>query len=503
MQMYFFTCGLALMLSLLFTPWVIRWARRRNLVDLPDVRKLHTAPIARVGGVAIFAATMGSILAFLVLDYRAGEALRGNLGQIVTLLIASTMVFSVGLFDDLRQARIRTKLGIQVLAALFVCGSGIHIDHITVRGLGTIPLAGFGPVITFVWIIGITNAINLIDGLDGLAAGISAIASTAIALMALMQGNVVLTIIMLSVSGALGGFLVFNFHPAKIFMGDCGSLFLGFIIATASVMTASVNEALIGLGLPILVLGIPIFDTLLCMLRRFLSRRGIMSPDRGHFHHRLIDMGFKQHHCAIIAYTVTLVITGMGLLLLVSQGAWSVLLLLFCMSLFLLVFRLVGAVELIGTLSAIRERTRIAQSQRIRRKQFENAQLHLQKAKSFDAWWDCICETAEVLHFAKLSLDVSNGDTKKNHFEWSIPDKLSPHDDQQLEELLQAKIPVASYRTGNHQASVDIEVRQINSLESAGQRVALFTRLLEESPFFWEEVTVKEEDGMKRREGGR
>jgi UDP-GlcNAc:undecaprenyl-phosphate GlcNAc-1-phosphate transferase len=466
---------------------VIRWARRRNLVDLPDVRKLHTQPIARVGGIAIFAATMGAMLAPLFLDNRVGTALRANLGQIVVLLIASTMVFGVGLLDDLRQARIRTKLGVQVLAALFVCGSGIHLSHISIRGLGTLDLAGFGPVITFIWIIGITNAINLIDGLDGLAAGISAIAATVIALMAIVQGNVILAIVMLSVSGALGGFLFFNFHPAKIFMGDCGSLFLGFIIATSSIMTASLNEALIGLGLPILVLGIPIFDTLLCMLRRFLARRGIMSPDRGHFHHRLMDMGFKQHHAAIIAYVVTLAITGLGLLMLVSQGAWSVLLLVGCIGLFLLVFRMVGAVELGSTLKSIRERTRIAHRQRIERKNFEHAQLHLQKARNFDDWWQCLCETAHVLHFSRMSLEVNNGDTRQKRFEWSIPDTLSLDDDQRLEELLEAKIPVASYRTSAYQASVAIEVRKHTSLESAGQRVALFTRLLEESPVFWED----------------
>ena len=135
--------------------------------------------------------------------------------------------------------------------------------------------------VTFLWIIGVTNAINLLDGLDGLAAEVSAIACAAFAVLAIVQENIVIAILMIGMCGPLTGFLFFNSHPARVFMGDCGSLFLGFTIAGASVLTAARTQSLIGIGLPILALGVPIFDTFFSMLRRFLERRGLTSPDKG------------------------------------------------------------------------------------------------------------------------------------------------------------------------------------------------------------------------------
>jgi hypothetical protein len=327
--------------------------------------------------------------------------------------------------------------------------------------------------VTMVWLVGVTNAVNLIDGLDGLAAGISAIACGVIAVMAVLAGNVILAIIMLAMLGSLAGFLCFNFNPARIFMGDCGSLFLGFMIAAASVLTASMTETLVGIAMPILVMGIPIFDTFFCMLRRFLQRRGMMSADRGHFHHRLLDMGLSQHHVAIIAYLITLAISGLGLFLLVTQSAASVIIFVCCLVLLLLIFRMVGAIRLDETLAGISRRSDLAQKQRIERKNFEDSQLYFRNARSFDDWWAAICIAADKLQFADLVLNLSNRDGSPRTLRWTSP---GPQKDPCMVEM---KVPIPDRRTGS---SLSLEVRapRNGSLESVGRRVTFLVRLIEE-----------------------
>ncbi|MFC1761250.1 glycosyltransferase family 4 protein [Planctomycetota bacterium] len=480
MRTYIFTYCLALLLVTILTPIVIDWARKRNLMDKPSARKIHKTPIARVGGIAIFCGAVLAIIPVILIDNHVGEVFRERVLQIVALLIACTVMFLVGLYDDLKKAHVHTKLGAQVFAALVVCAAGIHVESIHIREMGSLHLGWFGYVITFVWIIGITNAVNLIDGLDGLAAGIVAIASGFMALMAILQGTVVLAVIMVALFGSLTGFLFFNFHPAKIFMGDCGSLFLGFTIATATIMTASKAEALVGIGLPILVLGIPIFDTLLSILRRFINRRGIMSPDRGHFHHRLIDMGLKQHHVAVIAYAMTASISGFGLFMLLTRSTMSITMLVACIALILLIFRMAGSVELHRSIEGISKRRALHNEQRKDRKKFEEAQLQLQNAKTFDQWWDCLCKAAQALEFNRLCLELNNDGFSEKILAWSADaSEMTEDADQILEELLQVKIPLKRNNNGQR-GCIEIQVLPNGSLECAGRRIALFTRLTDE-----------------------
>lgn len=479
MHTYLFTYSIALLLATALTPIVIYCARRLNLVDHPDARKIHKTPTARIGGIAIYIATMLAIFPVILINNKLGYAFRAKSVELLALFIASSLIFVVGFYDDLKQARIRTKLFAQFTAALIVLIAGLHIDRIVIRDLVTIQLGWFGYVVTFIWIIGVTNAVNLIDGLDGLAAGISAIACGVIAFVSILQGNLVLGVIMLSIFGSLTGFLFFNFHPAKIFMGDCGSLFLGFTIAASSVMTAAKAEALVGIGLPILVLGVPIFDTLLSMFRRFLNRRGLMSPDRGHFHHCLIDKGLKQNQVAVFAYAVTAILSGFGLFMMLTRSTLSVILFLSCLALILLVFRLVGSVELHRSLDGIRQRAALNQKQRVERKNFEEAQLQLHQAHTFDQWWMCVCKAAYALEFSKLCLEIENGGPEKEQHRWSRQKKEQEQMDLLLEDILEVKIPIASLRNSKS-GSIKIQVKKNGSLESAGRRIALFTRLAEE-----------------------
>jgi UDP-GlcNAc:undecaprenyl-phosphate GlcNAc-1-phosphate transferase len=394
------------------------------------------------------------------------------------MLVASSLVFGIGLRDDLKTLRVRTKLIAQIVAGLIVCSAGIHIDKLVIKDFISIDLGILSIPFTLCWIIGVTNAVNLIDGLDGLAGGICAIACGAMACLSMIQGNLILATMMLAMFGALTGFLLFNFHPARIFMGDGGSLFIGFTIATASVLTTAKSEALIGFALPVLVLGIPIFDTLLSILRRFLNRRGIMSPDRGHFHHLLLDRGFKQHHVAIIAYMITLVVAGIGFLMLVTNRGTSLLVFLVGLTILLIVFKIIGSVKIRQTLNDIRLRSCIAHTERIERKRYEASQLEFMTAENFEQWWECMCKAAKAFDFARISLELGSNNGQKQTWKWD--NLLDVNDDEILENMLQMKVPIKDCNNG-YVHKIEIQVLTNGSLESAGRRAALFTRLADEN----------------------
>lgn len=479
MKTYLFTYCFALLVATGLTPLVILWAGKKGYVDRPDVRKIHRIPIARVGGISIFLGAILAISSVLAVQNNIGESFRISVLEMMALLIGSVLVFLVGLYDDFKEAKIRTKLGVEILSALLVMGAGIHVEAIHIRGMPPISLGLWGYVITFVWIIGITNALNLIDGLDGLAAGISAIACGVMAALSIWQGNVMLAIIMLALVGSLTGFLLFNFYPARIFMGDSGSLFLGFVIATSSVLTASKAEALVGIGLPILVLGIPIFDTLFSILRRILQRRGIMSPDNGHFHHKLIERGFRQHHVAVVAYMITFGLTALGLFMLLTHSTGSIAVFLACLVLLLVVFRMAGIIEIKKTYSDIVGRVELAHAKRMERKQFEEAQLHFRDAQTFDQWWECLCRAAKILDFSRMSFEMARRDNRTKILAWQKNGDSQAEVDEHLEELLNVKVPIADRRKGESPC-IDIHIVSKGSLESVGRRIALFGRLTDE-----------------------
>ena len=448
-------------------------------MDKPNVRKIHSSPIPRVGGIAIFFGAIMAFLPVLAVQNNIGDDFRARAVEVTAIMVSSALIFLVGLYDDLKGARIRIKLGAEILATLLVMGAGIHIDVIHIRDMPPINLGLWGHVITFIWIIGITNAMNLIDGLDGLAAGISAIACGVMAAISVWQGNVMLAIIMLALVGSLTGFLLFNFYPARVFMGDSGSLFLGFVIAASSVLTASKAEALVGFGLPILVLGIPIFDTLFCILRRILERRGIMSPDNGHFHHRLLGYGLKQHHVAIVAYITTFGLTALGLFMLLTHSMGSIAVFLACLVLLLVVFRLAGVIEPKQTCNDIMNRVELSHSKRMERRQFEEAQLYFKDAQTFEQWWECVCRAANILEFSHMSLEMAMRDNETQRLTWHKNGESQRKTDEHLEDILSVKVPITDRRNGGS-SCIDIQILSRGSLESVGRRIALFGRLADE-----------------------
>lgn len=302
----------AFAVSFALTPAVKRLAVKIDAIDVPkDGRRMHKEAIPLIGGLAIFAGFLISALVFTVFLHGTLEgekAIRYSLQcrEILGMLIGATVMVVLGIFDDKYALGAKLKLGIQIVAALIPVLCGIRIERIILPFIksGGFEFGWLSYPLTVLWIVALTNAVNLIDGLDGLAAGVSAIASLSIFFVALMQHEYVIAILTAALVGACFGFLPYNFHPASIFMGDTGSTFLGFVMASVSVMGLFKIHAIISFAVPFIAFGIPIFDTSFAIFRRLKEHRPIMSPDRGHLHHRLIDKGFSHREAVLIIYAI-------------------------------------------------------------------------------------------------------------------------------------------------------------------------------------------------------
>ncbi|GEM_PF-1895253 len=288
-----FTIIVAFLLSYAGTPIAKMLAFKIGAVDIPkDSRRMHKKPIARLGGIAIFFGFIISMLCF-------GEITTGMQG----ILIGSIIIVVLGIFDDIYALNALIKFIVQIGAALIVVLHGVRIDHISSFGLASTPYISFGIwaiPITIFWIVGVTNAVNLIDGLDGLAAGVATISTVSVFAISLITRETNVAIVTAAIAGAGFGFLPYNIHPAKIFMGDTGSTFLGFILGCVSVMGLFKSYTVISMAVPFLILGLPLFDTAFAIIRRILQGKSPMAPDRGHIHHRLIDLGFDQKQTVVI-----------------------------------------------------------------------------------------------------------------------------------------------------------------------------------------------------------
>lgn len=471
-------------LALALTPLVIWLAMRIKAVDYPGVRSVHRLPIPRIGGVAIYLATMAMLVPCLLLGNTIGDRFRELRLEVVTLLVCGTAIFVIGLVDDVKGLPARFKFAVESLGAVALCLAGVKIGRIELSGGMEITLGWLSWPVTVLWIVGVTNAVNMSDGLDGLAAGIAAIACGVIAVFAvhsstyhvgtMRDNDVMMALFALTLLGSLSGFLFFNFNPAKVFMGDCGSLFLGFTIAAASVMCVSKSATLVGLALPALALGIPIFDTLFSMLRRFFERRSLFAPDRSHFHHHLLELGLTQRRAVIIIYAATLLATSLGLLMLANEHAGA--LVVFAGGLFLLLvpFRIVGTFRLDQIWSRLQRKYRFHCQESSERRVFENLQLRFGQVHDSGQWEAAVGETVEKMDFAWISLRTTHKDGRVEEDIWRPPNGRPS-----LRPLVTMSFPLLDEQTGlRHQIEIAVIVN--GSLEAAGRRAMLFARLMDE-----------------------
>ena len=306
--------AVAAVLSYFFTPPIKNFAHKVGAIDVPkDARRMHKKPIPRLGGLAIYGGFLCSILIFGQLDE-----------TMLCVLLGAAIIVALGIFDDVLALGAKLKFVVQIVAAAIpVCIGDLQIGLFTnLNPLSDTPFVHLGILavpVTIIWIVGITNAVNLIDGLDGLAVGVSSIAAITMLAVALLTGNMPIAITMAALAGACIGFMPYNLNPAKIFMGDTGSTFLGYMLATVSIMGLFKFYAVISFAVPFLILGLPIFDTANAIIRRVAAGRSPMSPDRGHVHHKLIDMGFNQKQAVAILYAISATL-GLTAVVLTSSG---------------------------------------------------------------------------------------------------------------------------------------------------------------------------------------
>lgn len=291
----------ATLVTLIATPIVKKLAHRVGAIDIPkDDRRVHKTPIPRLGGLAIYLGFILTILLFTQVDR-----------EILGMVIGATIIVAMGVVDDIKPLSAKLKLLIQIAAALVLVGFGVRIEFLTnffkPGEYIYLPMIVAVPITVF-WVVGITNTVNLIDGLDGLAAGISTIAAITLAYVAIVNGYHETAIMTLVVAGACIGFLPYNFNPAKIFMGDTGSLFLGFILSAIAIDGTIKGATTLAMVVPVLALGLPIFDTTFAILRRAKNGRPIMEADKGHLHHRLLSIGLCQKRAVLVLYLISILL---------------------------------------------------------------------------------------------------------------------------------------------------------------------------------------------------
>jgi UDP-GlcNAc:undecaprenyl-phosphate GlcNAc-1-phosphate transferase len=291
----------ACLIAVLLTPLVKRFAFWVGAVDAPNHRKVHTRIMPRMGGLAIFLAFVG---AYFVIS-PAIEPHKSDVA--IGLLVGGAIIVLVGALDDRFDLSPKLKLLGQILAACVVVYSGVVIDLVNIPfGGETVTLTWLAVPLTILWIVGVTNAINLIDGLDGLSAGVSAIATATMLVLALMMGNVSVALLSTILLGSIIGFLFYNFHPAKIFMGDSGALFLGFSLATLSILGFK-QATVVSLLIPVMILGVPLSDTFFAIMRRWVNKMPISAADKSHLHHCLLQLGLSHRKTVLVIYGIALI----------------------------------------------------------------------------------------------------------------------------------------------------------------------------------------------------
>ena len=316
MTVYLLAALISLVLTLILTPLVGRASRRLGLVDAPGGRKVHAQSVPRLGGLAVCAASAAAIALTLSITTAGFE--QPPWETLRPLVIGAAIIFAIGLVDDIRGVGAGPKLLLEFAAAGVILSSGLLIQRITLLGI-TIPLGWMAWPITAAWIVGMTNAFNLIDGVDGLASGIAVLAGAACGTILIVRGHDAEALLLASFVGAAAGFLVFNFSPASIFLGDSGSLVIGFLLASTAITGWQKGATALATGVPLLIFALPIADSALALARRAVARpsngrsirtvlRQIAQPDREHIHHRLLALGWSVRRTVLVLYVISAIL---------------------------------------------------------------------------------------------------------------------------------------------------------------------------------------------------
>ncbi|WP_096202410.1 glycosyltransferase family 4 protein [Bacillus sp. FJAT-45350] len=308
--MIYLSLLICFIVAVLITPVVKKFAIKIGATDKPNHRKVHQKVMARLGGLAIY-------IAFLV----GYIIVQPESPLMVPILIGSFIIILTGFLDDMIELSAKWKLLGQIVAACVVVFGGVQLQYINLPFIDGFNLGWLSIPITILWIVGITNAINLIDGLDGLAAGVSSIIIITITVLAMVDGNMFVVALGAIMLGSTLGFLVHNFNPAKIFMGDTGALFLGFMISVMSLMGVAKSVTVFSIIIPIIILAVPISDTFFAIIRRIVNKQPLSAPDKSHLHHCLLRLGYSHKQTVLLIYAMS-AFFGLAAVMLTISTVW-------------------------------------------------------------------------------------------------------------------------------------------------------------------------------------
>jgi len=405
---------ISLLLSLILTP-IAKWlGQQLGAIDIPNERKCHQIPIPRNGGLAIVSTFFLTLILMSFFNTDISNKLDLN-RQMIFLFTGSFICFAVGLFDDFKRLGPYVKFMVQIIAATIAFMGGIRIEFFYL-GDFHFQAGMFSYFITVFWFVFFINAINLIDGLDGLAAGITFFACVVLVVLSIIREDFLTAVLFTALSGSILGFLRYNFNPASIFMGDGGSYFLGYIIAGLSIVGAVKSQLGAALLIPLIALGVPIFDTMISPLRRFMLGKSLFKPDKGHIHHRLLEKGLSARRSVLIIYGISICLCLFSILLVNFRNEQAGLFLIILGSGSVVFIRKIGYFDYFATdkiYGWFKDVTDEAGFTRDRRT-FLSLQLEIANAVKLNTLWGKICNALDRLEFDMAELVIHN-EEEMNH----------------------------------------------------------------------------------------
>jgi UDP-GlcNAc:undecaprenyl-phosphate GlcNAc-1-phosphate transferase len=415
--------------SLVLTPLVRKVCERYGWLDEPrDDRRVHERPVPRLGGVAIFGAMLVALAVLPFIRNLVTQALSASRPQLLAVIVPASFALLFGLYDDFRGTNARFKFIAQTLVGVLFYVMGGRVEALSVPLVGTVALpAVLSCALTVLWTIAITNAFNLIDGIDGLATGTALFAALVLLAVSLMLGHPVVTVMAVALCGALIGFLPYNFNPASIFLGDSGSLFIGFTLAALSVQGAQKASTSVAVAIPIIAFGLPVLDTGFSIVRRFISGRPLFDGDREHIHHKLLERGWSQRRVVLVLYALCAVFGLVALFFVNDAGMRTTGLVLFVVGAAVLL--IVGSLryhEVDEFKASVRRgfgdrRLRVANNIRVRR-----TSRMMSKAKSLDEIFGAMQELLELGEFVYATVQLGRADDRESNEQVLAREKASP-----------------------------------------------------------------------------
>ena len=444
---------LSFIFATLLTPLVTLAARHLKLFDTPSDRKIHLIPIPRVGGIALFLAFFMGLSACLLYETLIPCMLLQE-PMVFWLAAGAALIFGLGLVDDIWRLGYLAKFAIQILAGIIAYMGGLRIEVLTFLPHHSLLQIGLSLPLTVFWVVLVINAINLIDGLDGLAAGVGFLVCLVLLILCVLGDRFVPATILSAMAGSLLGFLVFNSRPASIFMGDSGSYFIGFVIASVSIMGSFKGQTAASILIPMVALGFPLMDTLWSTLRRFIYGQKLFSPDRDHIHHRLMALGLTQQRAVWFLYGITVIMGCFSFAMVYTHDNKTALLLLLFAAGIIIGMRRLGYFDFFRMdsflfwLKDMSDESGLS----LERRTFLNFQMAIQRSKNIEQMWESLSAALQSLNFDLMELRLENlpdDENPDNRFLWWNKQRKEDGKDDwnaflKRESLMKLELPLTS-----------------------------------------------------------